>query len=86
MEEWKARTLPDPLAKSVIYDACLAEKLFPRNLLPAVHRHYFEPDHEEFRPRTLWSLTNAFTSTFKEMKPIRQFQATAKLGAFLESF
>jgi len=86
VEGWKARTLPDPLAKSVIYDACLAEKLFPRNLLPAVHRHYFAPDEEEFQPRTLWSLANAFTAAFKELKPIRQFQATAKLGAFLEAF
>jgi hypothetical protein len=86
MEEWKGRTIPDPLAKSVIYDACLTEKLFPRNLLPAVHRHYFSPEHEEFRPRTLWSLANAFTAAFKELKPIRQFQATAKLGAFLEAF
>ena len=43
-----------------------------------------EPQYEEFRPRTLWSLSNAFTSAFKELDPIPQFKATAKLGAFLE--
>jgi len=84
IEEWKARALPDTRAKSLIYDACLTEKLFPRNLLPAVHRHYFTPEFEEFQPRTLWSLTNAFTAAFKTLKPIPQFQMTAKLGAFLE--
>jgi hypothetical protein len=27
-----------------------------------VHDLYFEPKYEEFRPRTIWSLSNAFTS------------------------
>ena len=31
-----------------------------------------------------WSLSDAFTSAFKELDPIPQFKATAKLGAFLE--
>jgi hypothetical protein len=46
---------------------------------------YFEPIYEEFRPRTIWSLSNAFTSAFKELEPIPQFKATAKLGEFLEA-
>lgn len=86
VEEWKARALTDSTAKSIIYDACLTEKLFPRNVLPSVHRHYFTPETEEFRPRTMWSLSNAFTSALKGLKPVPQFQATAKLGAFLEKF
>ena len=45
---------------------------------------YFEPQYEEFRARTLWSLSNAFTSAFKELDPIPQFKATAKLSGFLE--
>jgi hypothetical protein len=44
---------------------------------------YFEPKYEEFRSRTIWSLSNAFTSAFKELEPIPQFKATAKLGEFL---
>jgi hypothetical protein len=42
----------------------------------------FEPKYEEFRPRTIWSLSNAFTSAFKELDPIPQFKATAKLAEF----
>jgi hypothetical protein len=50
-----------------------------------VHELYFEPKHEEFRSRTIWSLSNAFTSAFKELEPIPQFKATAKRGEFLEA-
>ena len=49
-----------------------------------MHDLYFEPKYQEFRPRTIWSLSNAFTSAFKELEPIPQFKATAKLGEFLE--
>jgi hypothetical protein len=50
-----------------------------------VHDLYFESKYEEFKPRTIWSLSNAFTSAFKELDPIPQFRATAKLGEFLEA-
>jgi hypothetical protein len=48
-------------------------------------RPALEPKYDEFRPGTIWSLSNAFTSAFKELDPIPQFKATAKLGEFLES-
>jgi hypothetical protein len=44
----------------------------------------FNPHVEEFAPRTRWSLSNAFTSAFKELDPIPQFKATAKLASFIE--
>jgi hypothetical protein len=43
------------------------------------------PRCDEFPSRTIWSLSNAFTSAFKELEPIPQFKATAKLGEFLEA-
>lgn len=49
-----------------------------------VHGLYFNPQHEEFQPRTLWSLSNAFTGAFKELEPVPAFRATAKLGEFLQ--
>jgi serine/threonine protein kinase len=57
----------------------------PKHLARSVHDLYFEPKYEEFQPRTIWSLSNAFTSAFKELDPIPQFKATAKLGEFLET-
>src|SRR4030081_911241 len=57
----------------------------PKHLARSVHDWYFEPKSEDFRPRTIWSLSNAFTPAFKELDPIPQFKATAKLGEFLEA-
>jgi hypothetical protein len=41
--------------------------------------------HHEFRPQTIWSLSDAVTSALKELEPIPQFKVTAKLGEFLEN-
>ena len=41
--------------------------------------------HAEFAPRTMWSLSNAFASALKSLDPIPFFQATAKLGTFLNT-
>jgi hypothetical protein len=70
----------------VIYEAFVEGRLeAPKHLARSVHDLYFAPKYEEFQPRTVWSLSNAFTSAFKELDPIPQFRATAKLGEFLES-
>jgi len=61
----------------------LAEELeVPRHLARRVHDLYFSPQFAEFEPRTLWSLSNAFTSAFKDLDPIPQFRATPNWGAF----
>ncbi|HYE74098.1 MAG TPA: hypothetical protein VEF04_12245 [Blastocatellia bacterium] len=83
---WQNYEVPDPFVKEVIYDAFLNERLAPRHLLPLVHEHYFRPKYEEFEARTFWSLSNAFTSAFKQLKPVQQFQATGKLGSFLNRY
>ena len=84
VEGWKQTQISDEKAKLILYRAFVDGELeAPRTLLPQVHRLYFQPQYEEFSPRTMWSLSNAFTSAFKELDPIPQFKATAKLGAFL---
>jgi len=86
VEAWQGSELTDVTAKVVIYEAFVEGKLeAPKHLARTVHDLYFEPKYEEFRPRTIWSLSNAFTSAFKELEPIPQFKATAKLGEFLEA-
>lgn len=85
-EQWRARQLSSATAKLIIYRAFVEGDLnAPKHLAGVVHDLYFKPKYEEFRPRTMWSLSNAFTSAFKELDPIPQFRATAKLGAFLET-
>lgn len=84
---WKGYELPDTMAKLVIYRAFIEDKLeVPKHLADDVHRHYFEPQYDEFRPRTMWSLSNAFTSAFKELDPVPRFRATARLAPFLAQF
>jgi hypothetical protein len=87
IQHWQTKTIRDEEAKLIIYKAFVEGNLkAPRALLPLVHGHYFTPAHDEFRPRTFWSLSNAFTSAFKSLKPVRQFQVTAKLGEFLAPY
>jgi hypothetical protein len=84
VESWQAEQLSAEVAKLTIYRAFIEGDLeVPRHLARRVHELYFNPQHEEFQPRTMWSLSNAFTSAFKELDPIPQFRATAKLGSFL---
>ncbi len=86
VEAWQRSELTDVTAKVVIYEAFVEDRLeAPKHLARTVHDLYFEPKYEEFRPRTIWSLSNAFTSAFKELDSIPQFKATAKLGEFLET-
>jgi hypothetical protein len=85
VETWQRSEITDFTAKVVIYETFVEAKLeVPKHLDRTVHDLYFEPKYEEFRPRTIRSLSNAFTSAFKELDPIPQFKATAKLGEFLE--
>jgi len=84
VEQWREQQITDVTAKLIIYRAFVEGELeVPTGLMADVHSHYFEPQYEEFAPRTMWSLSNAFTSTFKQLDPIPQFKATAKLGEFL---
>jgi Domain of unknown function (DUF932) len=84
VESWRQTQITDAEAKLIFYSAFVDGKLdAPKSLLPDVHRLYFEPEYPEFSQRTMWSLSNAFTSAFKKLDPVPQFKATAKLGEFL---
>jgi hypothetical protein len=85
VKEMREHGLTDNDAKLLIYRAFLEREIkgAPRNLMTVVHDYYFNPTHEAFVPRNLWSLSNAFTSAFKQLAPIRMFETTARLGSFL---
>ena len=86
VDRWRDTQLSDVAARLVIYRAFIeAELEVPRHLARPVHDLYFNPQHEEFAPRTIWSLSNAFTSAFKELDPIPQYKATGKLAGFLQA-
>jgi len=86
VESWRQTQITDEQAKLIFYSAFVEGKLdAPKGLLQDVHRLYFTPEYPEFAAKTMWSLSNAFTSAFKKLDPIPQFKATAKLGEFLSS-
>src|SRR5215472_7686714 len=86
VETWRAQQLSTAAAKLTIYRAFVEGELaVPKHLARKVHELYFVPQQPEFEMRTMWSLSNAFTSAFKELDPIPQFRATARLGCFLET-
>jgi hypothetical protein len=85
VQAMKEQVLTEDEVKLIIYQAFLDRNIkgIPRHLMAIVHDYYFHPKHEAFIPRNLWSLSNAFTSSFKKLAPIKQFEITARLGAFL---
>jgi len=83
---WRENELTNVTAKLLIYEAFVEGELdVPKHLARRVHDFYFQPQYPDFEPRTLWSLSNAFTSAFKELHPVPQFKATAKLPTYLET-
>lgn len=84
VDAWRNFSLPDVRAKEVIYNAFIVGDLdAPKHMAARVHQNYFSPPHPDFEPRNLWSLSNAFTESFKALDPIPQFRATAALGRYL---
>ena len=83
VEQWRSSQITDERAKLILYEAFVDGELEAPRSSARVHRLYFEPEYPEFASRTMWSLSNAFTSAFKKLDPIPQFKATAKLGEFL---
>jgi hypothetical protein len=85
IEAWQRFDLTDVTPKVVIYEAFVEGRLeAPKHLAHTMHDLYFEPKYEDFRPRTIWSLSMRSRQPFKELDLIPQFKATAKLGEFLE--
>jgi hypothetical protein len=84
VEHWWQTQLTDEQPKLIFYSGLHRWQAGrPQESAARVHRPYFEPQYEEFSPRTMWSLSNAFTSAFKKLDPVPQFKATAKLSEFL---
>lgn len=82
---WQSTPISDNEARLAIYGAFVDKKLqAPAKLLSHVHQLYF--GDERFPAGRIWRLANAFTSAFKELDPIPQFQATAKVGGFLSTY
>jgi hypothetical protein len=85
IESMQGLGLTDNDARLFIYHGFIerAIKGIPRALMTEVHENYFKPKEEAFSPRTMWSLSNAFTSAIKKLAPVKQFEVTARLGNYI---
>jgi hypothetical protein len=64
-----------------LFSAFIEEKLdCPKHLARIVWNNWKEPKHQEFQPRTAYSLQNAYTSAFHQLEPVPCYKATASLA------
>ena len=61
---YREKELSDPDAHDLVVRSMDADAVAP-SALPRVLKEYREPWHEEFMPRTAWSLYNSFTEVMK---------------------
>lgn len=85
---WRDFGLTDDQARVILYRAFIERDgiELPRHLGPIAHEAYFNPTHDEFMPRTLWSLSNSVTESIKVLEPVQQIQAAAQVGPFFARF
>jgi uncharacterized protein DUF932 len=76
----KVRELPPAHAHHLMVEAVKAS-VVPASRLPKVIEAWERPRHEEFQPRTAWSLFNAFTEVQKSASPRLQMEESLRLSA-----
>ncbi|MGC3990620.1 MAG: hypothetical protein QM796_13255 [Chthoniobacteraceae bacterium] len=64
-DAYKAKRVGDDVAHDLIIRATDVGVCSNR-LIPSVLHEWREPEHQQFKPRSLWSLFNAFTAALKE--------------------
>ncbi len=84
IETMRSRQLTDDRANSLILQA--GEKVVGWRAVPKILQEWREPSHEEFRPRTAYSLLNCFTEVLRprfEKHPNRAAYETIELQQLL---
>jgi hypothetical protein len=79
VETLQNSALTDTEAKALLHDVFMQEAMAWR-FFKNVSNEYFNPRHEEFAPRTKWSLHNAFTEVAKELPLNTRIEATQEVG------
>jgi hypothetical protein len=65
IDAYKNETLSDVQANDLILRSIVDEKVFGVRLLKKIVDEWRNPSHDEFAPRTVWSLFNAYTEAVK---------------------
>lgn len=91
MEQARIRTMAETEIGPDLADALILRSfdrgIISTQLLPRVIKEWREPEHDDFKPRTLWSLLNAFTAALRDRAttaPHRFVVQTMRLNALLD--
>ena len=84
IEAMKAEVLGPHRAHHLMVEA-IRVSVLPASRLPKVIEAWEEPRHEEFKPRTAWSLFNAFTEVAKGSAPRAQMEGSLRLASLFRS-
>jgi hypothetical protein len=68
IDSFKSCELEEDRARSLMIEA-FKRGVYPASTLPKVLEQWEKPEHEEFEPRTVWSLFNAVTAVGKDWAP-----------------
>jgi hypothetical protein len=79
IESMKSEVLGPHSAHHLMVEA-IRSNVLPASRLPKVIQAWEEPRHEEFKPRTAWSLFNAFTEVQKGSGPRAQMEGSLRLS------
>lgn len=85
IERYKSMYLPVEHAHNLVVKA-LQDGAVCATGVPEVLKEYHQPTHEEFQPRTMWSLFNAFTHTLKGSSPLILQKRTIVLHNLFDSY
>lgn len=80
---YKDKSVTDIQAHDVLVRA-VDSKALPITKLPAVLNEWRDSKHEEFKPRTAWSLFNSFTEIYKGTTPITLSARTIPLHGLFD--
>jgi len=82
---YKDYELSDKRAAHFVMEACTRYKASTPTKIGQIWDEWKEPSHDEFAPRTAWSLFNAFTEVAKTLHPTTQAQRSEVLYGLTDS-
>ena len=83
-EAYKHFQLTEAQAHDILIRS-LDAKVMANAYIAKVLKEWREPQHEDFAPRTVWSLYNAYTEVFKGSNPVDLPNRTIRLEGLLDS-
>jgi hypothetical protein len=83
VERWQETLLTNATSKLLEYEAFIEGVMgISKHLVKSTNDN---PPHEEFAPRTMWSLNNVFSGAAKAVEPIALQRTAHSIGQFFQA-